>query len=174
MKDLLLAIAIIFLFAACADDNVGLEDGIPSGMRGTINGLYWQADSVKAFMMDGRSATNPSIRTVMQISGYRWAANNQMDMMRITLHDDRIGEYNTDDKNFFAELELVNENGAKTRYIAYPGTGTGEGEIFHIKDDVIDGHFQFLAVGSEPPQRLDSISVFGGNFKMFIEDITSN
>lgn len=169
-----LLICIILLFITCKDDSQAPEGGIPPGFRGFVNGLYWEADSTLAFKMSARSSTNPSIRTMLVVNGYRWVTGNYLNRINLTLHDDRVGDYSSKDKNLFVTIDVFNPQGQQTTYNANLDYGRATAEIFTVKDGIIEGHFNCAGVAVYPANPQDSVYIDGGNFSMTLEDRTEN
>jgi hypothetical protein len=171
MKGYFLLLGIALLFIKCEENTNDFEGGIPVGLRAVLNGRYWEADSISAYKFTGKSSTNPSVTTMLEVKGYRRFENNS-DELILTLHDDRKGIYSTDDKNLFADIKLTNSQGIESKYYAYPPVGDGKVEIFSLKEGTIDGHFNFVAISTESAE--DSLYVEAGSFKMALEDRTTD
>jgi hypothetical protein len=170
MKGFLLLPALVILITACGKNTTEFEGGIPSGLRALLNGMYWEADSTIAYKMSARSSTDPSVRTMLVVKGFRWNSSNTLDVVSLTLHNDRAQKYTTSDENCFIEISITNAQGISTRFIAFPDKGEGQAEIFSLKDDTINGHFSCAAVATE---SVDSLYVDAGSFKLPLEDHTN-
>jgi hypothetical protein len=170
MRGYILLFGLVLFFIKCGSNTTEFKGGIPAGLRAVLNGNYWEADSTSAYTFTSRSSTSSAMVTMMVIKGYR-RVENYMDELIITLHDDEKGIYSTTKDNYFVDIRLMSIQGEQSRFYAYPPEGQGEAEIFNVKDGVIDGHFNCLAMAE---QSQDSLYVEAGSFKLTLEDHTTN
>lgn len=165
---LVLCILSVLLAFGCKKSKTTEPDKtIPEGMRASIDGVSWVADSAAALIVTGTDSTTNQKYTYYIYLGIK-VRLQEVTAVQLQVPQFQKGTFTTNNNNLIVVYQIETANGL-TNYVAAQGQGTGTLTVSKYDGVNAQGTFSFLA--SDYAGSGKSVNVKSGTLNMEVGEL---
>jgi hypothetical protein len=169
MRSLFALFVAAFLITFACKKSTEPPKGIPEGMRATIDGSSWVADSAAALYVTGIDTSSGQLITAFVFWGIK-SRFQEGSVIQMEVPEFKVGTFTTN-AGSLAIIYVYGNAEEENLYFAIPGQGSGTLTISKFTGEKAEGKFSFVAVGQTGG---NSVKVESGSFNVPVVDYNIN